>query len=110
MTDDEEVQENSGVDITKISVGQMQSALLQHLKSEQVKVPKTYRFMWDPQTPGRMSWDFFLIIPLLVYLAVVMPFKMCFNYESPPYSTMFMWEMVIDVVFMFDIMLNFRTG
>ena len=32
-------------------------------------------WMADPQNPHRMSWDFFVIIPLLIYLAVVMPFK-----------------------------------
>jgi len=66
--------------------------------------------MADPSHPRRMAWDFFVVIPLLAYLAVVMPFKMCFGFESKPMTRMFIWEVTIDIIFIGDIFLNFRTG
>jgi len=30
--------------------------------------------MFDPRTQERMAWDFVIVIPLLVYLSVTMPF------------------------------------
>jgi len=38
------------------------------------QTPK-HRFMFDPRTQERMAWDFLVLIPLLVYLAITMPFK-----------------------------------
>mmetsp|Transcript_34141 Transcript_34141/g.44068 ORF Transcript_34141/g.44068 Transcript_34141/m.44068 type:complete len:456 (+) Transcript_34141:104-1471(+) len=92
--------------VADIPVKSIKSAILDKFHSPHQK----HRFMWDPQTPARISWDFFIIIPLLVYLSVVMPFKMCFNFDSKPMSIMFLWELMIDIIFMCDIILNFRTG
>ena len=35
--------------------------------------------MADPQSPKRMMWDFLVIMPLLAYLTIMMPFRMCFG-------------------------------
>ena len=66
--------------------------------------------MADPTSPGRMAWDFVLVIPLLAYLSIVMPFKLCMGYENAPMSPMALWELSIDFIFILDIVLNFRTG
>ena len=68
------------------------------------------RCMADPTSPGRMAWDFVLVIPLLAYLSIVMPFKLCMGYENAPMSPMALWELSIDFIFILDIVLNFRTG
>ena len=40
--------------------------------------------MADPTSNGRMAWDFCVIMPLLAYLTLSMPFRMCFgNGEIP---------------------------
>jgi len=35
---------------------------------------------------------------------------MCFGFESKPFTRMFWWEFFIDIIFIVDIVLNFRTG
>lgn len=35
--------------------------------------------MADPSANSRMAWDFFVIMPLLAYLTLSMPFRMCFS-------------------------------
>jgi hypothetical protein len=35
--------------------------------------------MADPSANSRMAWDFFVIMPLLAYLTLSMPFRMCFG-------------------------------
>ena len=37
--------------------------------------------MFDPTTARRLSWDLCVILPLLAYLTVMMPFRMCFENE-----------------------------
>jgi hypothetical protein len=64
----------------------------------------------NPKGRFRMTWDLALVLPLLVYLAVVMPFRLSFNNE-PPFGTPVYWiEFAIDLVFIGDITLNFFTG
>jgi len=49
-------------------------------------------------------------MPLLVYLTVVMPFRLSFANEAPTFSPVYWWEFLIDMIFICDIVLNFRTG
>ena len=64
----------------------------------------------NPKGRFRMGWDLAIVLPLLVYLAVIMPFRLCFNNE-PAFGTPVYWiEFTIDLVFIGDIVLNFFTG
>ena len=51
-----------------------------------------------------------MTIPLLMYIAIMMPFRLCFGVEAKSMGTMWLWELSIDFMFIADIMLNFRTG
>jgi len=39
--------------------------------------------MANPQSINRLAWDFIVIIPMLVYLAVTMPMKVSSDTASP---------------------------
>jgi hypothetical protein len=58
----------------------------------------------------RLTWDLAVVMPLLVYLCVAMPFRLCFGNEAPIYTYMYYFEFMIDMVFIVDINLNFFTG
>jgi len=49
-------------------------------------------------------------MPLLVYLAIVLPFRLTFANEAPQFSSVYWFEFIIDMLFILDIILNFRTG
>ena len=66
--------------------------------------------MADPHSSPRIAWDILLIIPLLIYLSIVLPFKLCTGFQNRSLSPMDIIEICIDIVFMMDIILNFRTG
>jgi len=46
----------------------------------------------------RMTWDLALIMPFLIYLAVVMPFRLCFANEAVVDSGIYWFEFIIDLV------------
>lgn len=57
-----------------------------------------------------MCWDICLVMPLLLYLLVVMPFRLCFMNEAQKFSPIYWFEFMVDMIFIIDIFLNFRTG
>jgi hypothetical protein len=67
---------------------------------------------WDVINPVgyfRMNWDM-LIILLLVYIALVIPFVVGFGVVLQAGKGLGAWEHVVDSLFMLDVLLNFRTG
>jgi len=66
--------------------------------------------MINPKNTFRRCWDLCLILPILVYLMVVSPFRLCFANEAVVYTDIFWFEFAVDLVFITDILLNFRTG
>ena len=67
-------------------------------------------WMINPRNQFRMTWDLCVVMPFLVYLTWAMPFRLCFANEAPYGTPVYWWEFVIDMVFIIDIVLNFRTG
>jgi hypothetical protein len=68
--------------------------------------------MLKPDGRPRMMWDFFIVLPCLAYLGFMTPFFVCFAFDprrtyNPGLLT---FEAFIDVLFLLDIFLNFRTG
>jgi Ca2+-binding EF-hand superfamily protein len=57
----------------------------------------------------RKGWDIAQVF-VLIYVALVVPFRIGFNVESKPEHFMFWVDVVVDVYFWFDIFLNFRTA
>jgi hypothetical protein len=51
-----------------------------------------------------------VVAPLLVFLTISLPINFCFNHESKKYSPLFFVEVIAELVFLVDIVLNFRTG
>jgi hypothetical protein len=45
-----------------------------------------------------MTWDLGVILPMILYLCVMMPFRLCFENE-PVFSSQIYWfEFIIDMV------------
>jgi len=60
-----------------------------------------------PQSPIRLGWDLATLF-LLLYIAVATPFQIGFSVDATGFW--FYLEKVVDVFFITDLMLNFRTG
>jgi hypothetical protein len=67
-----------------------------------------WKFMFDPHDWRRMAWDFAFILPCLVYLTVMMPYRLCFAHDAK--GSMLVLETCMDMIFIVDILVNFRTG
>jgi hypothetical protein len=67
-------------------------------------------WMINPTKKFRMTWDLCLIMPFLLYLTVMMPFRLCFANEARFGTGLYWWEFMIDLIFILDIVTNFRTG
>jgi hypothetical protein len=67
-------------------------------------------WMINPTKKFRMTWDLCLIMPFLVYLTVMMPFRLCFANEARFGTGLYWFEFMIDIIFIMDIFTNFRTG
>jgi len=66
--------------------------------------------MLNPKNSFRMCWDIGLIMPFLLYLATLMPFRLAFENEAKMFSPIYWFEFIIDLLFIIDIVFNFRTG
>ena len=40
------------------------------------------RFMLSPVHTPRLAWDLAVITPLMAYLTIIMPFRICFNNDA----------------------------
>ena len=67
------------------------------------------RRMWIilPTHPFRVAWDWVLIVCVL-YSAITVPLEVCFRYEK--LVTLAVIDRIVDVYFIFDLVLNFRTA
>jgi hypothetical protein len=65
------------------------------------------RFMLRQKSSARVVWDGLLLL-LLIYIAIMVPFVMGFEPEETPFLAGM--EHIINSVFIVDIVLNFRTG
>ena len=59
-----------------------------------------------PDTVFRYAWDALQVL-FLVYVAVVVPFRVCFNVQPALWSGVWWWELIIDIYFIVDVILNF---
>lgn len=75
---------------------------------------KNRRCFFRPDGKGgavhfRHAWDLVQIF-MLCYVALVVPFRIGFDEEAQPSDRIFWWEVVVDLYFWLDILMNFRTG
>jgi hypothetical protein len=54
--------------------------------------------MINPRNKFRMQWDLGLIMPFLLYLTVIMPFRLCFANEATLGQPVYFFEFTIDMV------------
>ncbi|GMH40004.1 hypothetical protein BSKO_07908 [Bryopsis sp. KO-2023] len=57
----------------------------------------------------RTKWDFYMLL-LFAYVCIVAPYIICFGVEFSRYSALGIIETLVDVSFIIDIYLNFRTA
>lgn len=62
-----------------------------------------------PDSHARVYWDLLAVVAL-VYIALVTPVRIGFEVESKAGSFDFIFEQCLDLFFLMDIVLNFRTG
>jgi hypothetical protein len=62
-----------------------------------------------PDSGTRLLWDLLLVI-FLLYVALIIPARLCLEVDVTPLGPTFWFEMVLDICFLCDILLNFRTA
>jgi CRP-like cAMP-binding protein/voltage-gated potassium channel Kch len=63
--------------------------------------------LFDPDTPGKMRWDAIIGI-LIVYSVIAVPYCIAFDI-SPPLDGLGAVDVFVDIMFLFDMLVNFRT-
>lgn len=68
---------------------------------------------WDlvihPLSEFRRSWDLLLLL-LIIYTLFAAPFRMAFYWDHNALGAFFVWETVVDFLFLTDFALNLNTG
>ena len=65
--------------------------------------------MCSPNSAFRMHWDIIQVV-LLLYVAVVVPYRIGFTQDTKPGDFFFALDALFDFYFALDIILSFRTG
>jgi len=81
-----------------------------HLHEAKHAILTSHPHMINPRAKFRLIWDMCLLMPLLLYLTFMMPFRICFANDPAIFSGPYWFEFMIEIVFVVDILLNFRTG
>ena len=63
----------------------------------------------DPDSTFTSTWDLCSVL-MLLYVSAAVPLRVCFGVRVPLWSPTFFVEMVVDLFFLVDVALNFRTA
>ena len=63
--------------------------------------------VWDPRSTGRLRWDAVVVVCVL-YNCLVLPFRIGFGDDE--FGPLSILELMVDLIFITDIFVNFRTG
>jgi hypothetical protein len=77
--------------------------------STKVKLALKATTMINPHSVFRRNWDAIQLL-LLVYVGTVVPWRICFGRDVALWSFLFFAELFIDLFFMADVVMNFRTA
>ena len=66
-------------------------------------------FMIDPDSTFSAYWDLTSVI-MLLYVTVTVPLRVCFGVDIDMWSFAFFVELLVDLFFVMDVGLNFRTA
>jgi len=72
-----------------------------------LEVYEEYKWMLRPNSSLRLAWDIWVMV-LLIYVALMAPFRLGFNADAT--GSLLYLEYGIDLNFILDIFINFRTG
>jgi hypothetical protein len=64
-----------------------------------VIIDENGEWMLNPRNQFRLTWDIAIIMPLLVYLTIMLPFRLAFANEPPLNSWVYWVEFLIDLFF-----------
>eukprot|EP01052_Picozoa_sp_SAG31_P001659 SAG31_NODE_56_length_29726_cov_41.443312_9_plen_999_part_00 len=65
--------------------------------------------MIDPQGNFRKNWDLVQMV-LLIYLALAVPYRIFFGQDTEPWEFFFILDLAVDVYFIVDIYMSFKTA
>jgi hypothetical protein len=80
-------------------------------EGSRLEVPQVPNFPLDPDTYLKQSWDMLVMI-LLLYTCFAVPVVLAFGGQIDPRSPLSaydIWDLVLDFIFCFDIVLSFCT-
>jgi CRP-like cAMP-binding protein len=63
----------------------------------------------DPSTRFRAAWDV-AVVTALLYNLVEIPIRVGFEFEAEPWSAADVFNLLVDLFFLGDVIVNFRTG
>ena len=85
-------------------------------KDSNKKIEKLPFLIFHPRAAWRLLWDFMIFV-ILIYTFCAVPVRFAFSDSSPDCQTgflqqgfMFFFDCIIDVIFIIDVFLNFRTA
>ena len=71
--------------------------------------PPIPKYIRDPESNFSVIWDLLQIV-FLLYVSITVPYRACFGIEIPFMSFTWWFDTTVDVYFISDIILNFRTA
>jgi hypothetical protein len=78
--------------------------------SEELLISNLYKSgMIGPTSNFRSQWDIAQAF-LLIYIAITLPFRLGFDQPTKPWEFWFIFDLLVDLYFWVDIVLNFRTA
>ena len=64
----------------------------------------------DPDSKFSLKWDYCQVV-LLVYVSVLVPLRTCFSISNDDTASLSFWiDVLVDLFFIVDVVLNFRTA
>ena len=78
-----------------------------HLPNDNSPGPDSVKL--DPLSQFRRTWDSIQLV-FLLYVAIFVPFRVCFDSPASPWAWDFILDILVDVYFMVDIILCFNTA
>ena len=64
---------------------------------------------YHPNSPGRTAWDL-AMLPIFLQILIFVPYRVGFDIDVPPGSADFWVDVGVDLYFMIDLVINFRTA
>ncbi len=94
--------------LVSLMCDELNSGLDQSLDKQRCSI-MMFRLPLDPDSDGKQCWDIFFLF-LLLYCSFAIPYNIAFVDTSNAANALLDSKILIDAVFIFDILLSFLTG